>query len=37
MTIEKTEGCTLFGGYLLCSECRYIDDCDVKRWEDDES
>jgi len=32
------KGCCLFGGFLLCSECRYNedpDDCDVKRWEED--
>jgi len=32
------EGCTLFGGYMLCDECRYNnkEDCDVKRWEDED-
>ena len=32
------EGCSLFGGYLLCSECRYnnTEQCDVKRWDNED-
>ena len=29
------KGCCLFGGYLLCSECRYDDDCEIQDEEDE--